>query len=89
MSKILKVAIIGVGGISNTHIPGWNASENLFKMHEYIKSDMKDYDWIVSMSVDCTLHPTYRIKDLMKKLGITEEDVENIFDLIEEEIPEL
>ena len=28
MSKILKVAIIGVGGISNTHIPGWNASEN-------------------------------------------------------------
>tara|TARA_R110002020_G_scaffold178229_5_gene371154 strand:- start:2037 stop:2747 length:711 start_codon:yes stop_codon:yes gene_type:complete len=45
---------------------GWNASENLFKMHEYIKSDMKDYDWIVSMSVDCTLHPTYRIKDLMK-----------------------
>ena len=28
-------------------------------------------------------------KDLMKKLGITEEDVENIFDLIEEEIPEL
>ena len=28
-------------------------------------------------------------QDLMKKLGITEEDVENIFDLIEEEIPEL
>jgi len=28
-------------------------------------------------------------KDLMKKLGITDEDVENIFDLIEEEIPEL
>jgi len=28
-------------------------------------------------------------KDLMKKLGITEEDVENIFDLIEEEIPEI
>ena len=28
MSKILKVAIIGVGGISNTHIPGWNASGN-------------------------------------------------------------
>ena len=28
-------------------------------------------------------------KDLMKKLGITKEDVENIFDLIEEEMPEL
>tara|TARA_R110000824_G_scaffold192927_2_gene375154 strand:+ start:827 stop:1147 length:321 start_codon:yes stop_codon:yes gene_type:complete len=28
-------------------------------------------------------------KDLMKKLGITEDDVENIFDLIEEEMPEL
>tara|TARA_Y100000296_G_C4995844_1_gene167702 strand:+ start:170 stop:424 length:255 start_codon:yes stop_codon:yes gene_type:complete len=28
-------------------------------------------------------------KDLMKRLGITQEDVENIFDLIEEEIPEL
>jgi|TARA_Y100000310_G_scaffold286606_1_gene310933 hypothetical protein len=28
-------------------------------------------------------------KDLMKELGITKEDVENIFDLIEEEIPEL
>ena len=28
-------------------------------------------------------------EDLMKKLGITQEDVENIFDLIEEEIPEL
>jgi hypothetical protein len=27
--------------------------------------------------------------NLMKSLGITEEDVENIFDLIEEEIPEL
>jgi|TARA_R110002020_G_scaffold6878_12_gene29202 hypothetical protein len=26
---------------------------------------------------------------LMEKLGITEEEVENIFDLIEEEIPEL
>ena len=26
---------------------------------------------------------------LMKKLGITEEEIENIFDLIEEEIPEL
>tara|TARA_R110000824_G_scaffold78717_9_gene198575 strand:- start:427 stop:747 length:321 start_codon:yes stop_codon:yes gene_type:complete len=28
-------------------------------------------------------------KDLMKKLGITDEEMENIFDLIEEEIPEL
>lgn len=28
-------------------------------------------------------------EDLMKKLGITQEDVENIFDLIEEEMPEL
>ena len=28
-------------------------------------------------------------KDLLKNLGITDEDVENIFDLIEEEIPEL
>jgi len=28
-------------------------------------------------------------ENLMKKLGITEEEVENIFDLIEEEIPEL
>ena len=28
-------------------------------------------------------------KDLMKRLGITEDDVENIFDLIEEEMPEL
>ena len=28
-------------------------------------------------------------EELMKKLGITDEDVENIFDLIEEEIPEL
>ena len=28
-------------------------------------------------------------QNLMKSLGITEEDVENIFDLIEEEIPEL
>ena len=28
-------------------------------------------------------------KDLMKKLGITKEDLENIFDLIEEEIPQL
>ncbi len=28
MSKILKVGIIGVGGISNTHLPGWKASPN-------------------------------------------------------------
>jgi len=27
--------------------------------------------------------------DLMKKLGISEDEIENIFDLIEEEIPEL
>lgn len=26
MSKILKVGIVGVGGISNTHLPGWKAS---------------------------------------------------------------
>ena len=28
-------------------------------------------------------------KDLMKKMGITKEDLENIFDLIDEEIPQL
>jgi len=28
-------------------------------------------------------------EELMKSLGITDEDVENIFDLIEEELPEL
>jgi len=28
MSKILKVGIVGVGGISNTHLPGWEASEH-------------------------------------------------------------
>ncbi len=28
MSKKLKVGIIGTGGISGTHIPGWNASEH-------------------------------------------------------------
>jgi len=27
--------------------------------------------------------------DLMKKMGISDEEIENIFDLIEEEIPEL
>ena len=26
MAKTLKVGIIGVGGISRTHIPGWEAS---------------------------------------------------------------
>ena len=28
MSKILKVGVIGVGGIAGTHFPGWNASEH-------------------------------------------------------------
>ena len=28
MSKNLKVGIVGVGGISNTHLPGWEASEH-------------------------------------------------------------
>ena len=28
MSKTLKVAVIGVGGISHTHMPGWAASEH-------------------------------------------------------------
>ena len=28
-------------------------------------------------------------KDLMKNLGITDDDVENIFDLIQEEMPDL
>ena len=26
MTKVLKVGIIGVGGIAKTHMPGWNAS---------------------------------------------------------------
>ena len=28
MSKKLKVGIIGLGGIANTHVPGWHASEH-------------------------------------------------------------
>ncbi len=28
MAKNLKVAVIGVGGIANTHMPGWDASEH-------------------------------------------------------------
>ena len=28
MSKRLKVAVIGTGGISRTHMPGWGASEH-------------------------------------------------------------
>ena len=28
MSKILKVGVIGVGGIAKTHMPGWAASEH-------------------------------------------------------------
>jgi predicted dehydrogenase len=28
MTKQLKVGVIGVGGIANTHMPGWNASEH-------------------------------------------------------------
>jgi predicted dehydrogenase len=28
MSKKLKVAVVGVGGIANTHMPGWAASEH-------------------------------------------------------------
>ncbi|MBN2048240.1 MAG: Gfo/Idh/MocA family oxidoreductase, partial [Anaerolineaceae bacterium] len=27
MSKTLKVAVVGVGGIANTHMPGWEASD--------------------------------------------------------------
>lgn len=45
---------------------GWNSSENHFKMHEYIKSNMKDYDWILSIPIDETVHPTHRMKDLME-----------------------
>ncbi len=26
MTKVLKVGVIGVGGIAKTHMPGWNAS---------------------------------------------------------------
>lgn len=28
MTKQLKVGVIGVGGIANTHMPGWSASEH-------------------------------------------------------------
>ena len=28
MSKLLKVGVIGVGGIARTHMPGWAQSEN-------------------------------------------------------------
>ena len=28
MSKVLKVAVIGVGGIAKVHMPGWAASEH-------------------------------------------------------------
>ena len=58
---------------------GWNPAENLSKLNDYVKMNMKDYDWILSMSVDFTLHPTYRIKDLM------EIDYEHDFQLVQTE----
>lgn len=44
---------------------GWNASKNLHRLTEYVKTEMKDYDWILYMAIDEVIHPTHRIKDLM------------------------
>mgnify|MGYP000261209708 CR=1 FL=1 len=36
-SKVLKVGIIGVGGIAGSHFPGWEASPNAEQIKDFIQ----------------------------------------------------
>ena len=46
-------------------IKGWDQSENISKLNDYVKKNMRDYDWVLLMDIDMLIHPPYRIKDLM------------------------
>jgi hypothetical protein len=68
-------------------------------MISYLEKNHKFMEFMDLYRADTKLQSKANIKksirlresgaNLMKNLGITQEDVENIFDLIEEEMPEL
>jgi len=59
------------------------------KFMQFVDSYKEDHRLQAKASIQQSGRLRERGKNLMKKLGITKEDMENIFDLIEEEIPEL
>ncbi len=83
------------------HYDGFKTQSEFFRacVISYLEKTPEFVDFIDAYKEDARLqskaniHKSARLrkegKDLMKKLGITQQDVENIFDLIEEEIPEL
>jgi len=83
------------------HYDGFKTQSEFFRacVLSYLDKNEKFMEFLDFYKTDEKLQSKANIKksaalrktgqDLMKRLGITEEDVENIFDLIEEEIPEL
>ena len=83
------------------HYDGFRSQSDFFRacVISYLEKDKEFMQFLDGYKVNeklqskVAVHRSMKLreegKDLMKKLGITEEDVENIFDLIEEEIPEL
>tara|TARA_Y100000296_G_scaffold72452_1_gene88843 strand:- start:243 stop:563 length:321 start_codon:yes stop_codon:yes gene_type:complete len=83
------------------HYDGFKTQSEFFRacVVAYLEKNEKFMEFLDFYKADEKIQSKANIKksrrlrqegqDLMKKLGITEEDVENIFDLIEEEIPEL
>jgi len=83
------------------HYDGFKTQSEFFRacVISYLEKNAKFMDFIDLYKEDEKLQSKANIKKsiklrkqgegLMKKLGMTEEDLENIFDLIEEELPEL
>ena len=83
------------------HYDGFKTQSEFFRgcVIAYLEKNEKFMDFLDFYKQDEKIQSKANIKksrrlrqegqNLMKSLGITEEDVENIFDLIEEEIPEL
>ena len=83
------------------HYDGFKTQSEFFRgcVIAYLEKNEKFMDFLDFYKQDEKIQSKANIKksrrlrqegqNLMRSLGITEEDVENIFDLIEEEIPEL
>ena len=83
------------------HYDGFKTQSEFFRgcVIAYLEKNEKFMDFLDFYKQDEKIQSKANIKksrrlrheghNLMKSLGITEKDVENIFDLIEEEIPEL
>jgi len=83
------------------HYDGFNTQSNFFRacVVSYLEKDEKFMKFLDHYKINEKLQSKANIRKsvklretgqgLMKKLGIDDEEIENIFDLIEEELPDL